>query len=171
MITKRNLWLLAVMFIAVISSDAQSGQYDIVPMPQSIELQKGEPFVLETGVQILAPAELQGEVEFLKQYLKEMTGNDLPVVSQRAKKVRYIELALSPKVQEKEGYVLTVNSRGILIQGGTAAGVFYGIQTLRKAMTQGNAFPAVVITDAPRFSWRGMHLDCSRHFFTVAFIK
>ena len=159
------------MFIAVISSDAQSGQYDIVPMPQSIELQKGEPFVLETGVQILAPAELQGEVEFLKQYLKEMTGNDLPVVSQRAKKVRYIELALSPKVQEKEGYVLTVNSRGILIQGGTAAGVFYGIQTLRKAMTQGNAFPAVVITDAPRFSWRGMHLDCSRHFFPVAFVK
>ena len=46
MITKRNLLLWAVMLIAVVSSDAQSVQYDIVPLPQSIELQKGEPFTL-----------------------------------------------------------------------------------------------------------------------------
>ena len=171
---KTRMVVLVILFTIhcpLFTSAAFAADYDVVPMPQNITLQKGEPFVLETGVQILAPAALQGEAEFLKQYLKEMTGNDLPVVSQRARKVRYIELALSPKVQEKEGYVLTVNARGITIQGGTAAGVFYGIQTLRKAMTEDHAFPAVVITDAPRFSWRGMHLDCSRHFFSVAFVK
>jgi len=171
---KTRMVVLVILFTIhcpLFTSAAFAADYDVVPMPQNITLQKGEPFVLETGVQILAPAALQGEAEFLKQYLKEMTGNDLPVVSQRARKVRYIELVLSPKVQEKEGYVLTVNARGITIQGGTAAGVFYGIQTLRKAMTEDHAFPAVVITDAPRFSWRGMHLDCSRHFFSVAFVK
>ena len=145
--------------------------YNVVPLPQSIVEQKGEPFILEEGVQILAPAELQSEAEFLKQYLKEVTWNDLPIVSQRAKKTRYIELAVSPKITEKEGYVMTINARGVTIQGGSAAGVFYGIQTLRKAVKEGVIMNPVVISDAPRFSWRGMHLDCSRHFFPVAFVK
>lgn len=145
--------------------------YNVVPLPQSIVEQKGEPFILEEGVQILAPAELQNEALFLKQYLKDMTWNDLPIVSQRAKKGRYIELALSAAVKEKEGYVMTVTKRGITIQGGSAAGVFYGVQTLRKALKEGPVMNPVVITDAPRFSWRGMHLDCSRHFFPIPFVK
>ena len=149
----------------------EPANYNVVPLPQSIVEQSGEPFILEEGVQILAPAELQGEAAFLKQYLKDVTWNDLPIVSQRAKKVRYIELSVSPKVQEKEGYVMTVNARGVTIQGGSAAGVFYGIQTLRKALKEGPIMNPVVISDCPRFAWRGMHLDCSRHFFPISFVK
>jgi len=149
----------------------EPANYNVVPLPQSIVEQSGAPFILEEGVQILAPAELQGEAAFLKQYLKDVTWNDLPIVSQRAKKVRYIELSISPKVQEKEGYVMTVNARGVTIQGGSAAGVFYGIQTLRKALKEGPIMNPVVISDCPRFAWRGMHLDCSRHFFPVSFVK
>ena len=156
-------------------------QYNVVPLPQSIVEQKGDPFILDEGVQILAPAELQGEAELLKQYLKDATWNDLPIVNKRAKKVRYIELAVSPKVKEKEGYVMTVNARGVTIQGGSAAGVFYGIQTLRKATSQGDrhsvrenrtaCLTPCEVSDAPRFAWRGMHLDCSRHFFPIPFVK
>ena len=149
----------------------EPANYNVVPLPQSIVEQSGVPFILEEGVQILAPAELQGEAAFLKQYLKDVTWNDLPIVSQRAKKVRYIELSVSPKVQEKEGYVMTVNARGVTIQGGSPAGVFYGIQTLRKALKEGPIMNPVVISDCPRFAWRGMHLDCSRHFFPVSFVK
>ena len=149
----------------------EPANYNVVPLPQSIVEQSGAPFILEEGVQILAPAELQGEAAFLKQYLKDVTWNDLPIVSQRAKKVRYIELSVSPKVQEKEGYVMTVNARGVTIQGGSAAGVFYGIQTLRKSLKEGPIMNPVVISDCPRFKWRGMHLDCSRHFFPVSFVK
>ena len=145
--------------------------YNVVPLPQSIVEQKGEAFVLEDGVQILAPADLQGEAEFLRQYLKEVTWNDLPIVSKRMKRVRYIELSVSPAVKQREGYILTVSKSGVTIQGGSAAGVFYGIQTLRKALLEGPILNPVIITDAPRFSWRGMHLDCSRHFFSVAFVK
>ena len=145
--------------------------YEVVPLPQSIVMQKGEPFILEAGVEILATADLQQEAEFLKQYLKEVTWNDLPIVQKRTKKVRYIELAVSPNVKEAEGYLLTVSQKGVSIQGGSAAGVFYGIQTLRKAVKEGPIMNPVVITDAPRFVWRGMHLDCSRHFFSVDFVK
>ena len=145
--------------------------YDVVPLPQSIVEQKGEPFVLEEGVQILAPDDLQNEAEFLKQYLKEVTQNDLPIVGKRMKRIRYIELAMSPVVTSAEGYVMTVSKQGVTIRGGSAAGVFYGIQTLRKALAMSHHLPPIIITDAPRFSYRGMHLDCSRHFFPVAFIK
>ncbi len=152
--------------------------YDVVPLPQRIVEQKGEAFVLEDGVQILAPADLQREAEFLKQYLKETASIDLPIVAKRVKRGRYIELAVSTTIQQREGYLLSVNANGVAIQGGSAAGVFYGIQTLRKALadeeqTKGGSvqLPAVSITDAPRFPWRGMHLDCSRHFFPVAFVK
>ena len=145
--------------------------YEVVPLPQSIVMQKGEPFILEAGVEILATADLQQEAEFLKQYLKEVTWNDLPIVQKRTKKVRYIELAVSPNVKEAEGYLLTVSQKGVTILGGSAAGVFYGIQTLRKAVKEGSIMNPVVITDAPRFVWRGMHLDCSRHFFSVDFVK
>ena len=145
--------------------------YEVVPLPQSIVMQKGEPFILEAGVEILATADLQQEAEFLKQYLKEVTWNDLPIVQKRTKKVRYIELAVSPNVKEAEGYILTVSQKGVTILGGSTAGVFYGIQTLRKAVKEGSIMNPVVITDAPRFVWRGMHLDCSRHFFSVDFVK
>jgi hexosaminidase len=145
--------------------------YEVVPLPQSIVMQKGEPFILEAGVEILATADLQQEAEFLKQYLKEVTWNDLPIVQKRTKKVRYIELAVSPNVKEAEGYLLTVSQKGVTILGGSAAGVFYGIQTLRKAVKEGPIMNPVIITDAPRFTWRGMHLDCSRHFFSVDFVK
>ena len=163
------LYLLA--FLPLWALAGEPANYNVVPLPQSIVEQKGEPFILEEGVQILAPAELQNEAELLKQYLKNVTWNDLPIVSQRAKRTRYIELVVSPKVTEKEGYVMTVNARGVTIQGGSAAGVFYGIQTLRKAVKEGVIMNSVVISDNPRFSWRGMHLDCSRHFFPVAFVK
>ena len=153
-------------------------QYEVLPMPQNIQLQQGEPFVLNGDVQILAGEGLQQEAEFLQAYLKDLTDLTLPIASKREKKVSYIELAVSPKVTEKEGYVLSINKKGVTIAGGSAAGVFYGIQTLRKSLVPDNNskvysqdFPAVVITDSPRFSWRGMHLDCSRHFFPVAFVK
>ena len=152
-------------------SAGNPANYEVVPLPQSIVIQKGEPFILETGVEILTTADLQREAEFLKQYLKEATWNDLPIVQKRQKKVRYIDLSISPNVKETEGYILTVSQKGVSILGGSAAGVFYGIQTLRKAVKEGPIMNPVVITDAPRFSWRGMHLDCSRHFFSTDFVK
>lgn len=171
--------LLPFYLFVLLPLSAQAGDYNIVPLPQSIALQKGEPFTLDATVQILAPSALQQEAEFLQSYLRDMVGLDFPVVQKRAKKVRYIELAVSPKVTSKEGYVLTVGSKGVTLQGGSAAGVFYGIQTLRKSFANTSSasllqmfqLPAAVITDTPRFSWRGMHLDCSRHFFSVEFVK
>ena len=144
--------------------------YEIVPLPQSIVMQKGEPFVLNSQVQILAAEGLQREAQFLQQYIKEVSDIDLAIADKRQKKTTYIVLSVSPKVTNPEGYVLTVSAKGITIEGGSPAGVFYGIQTLRKSIVS-RQIPAAVVTDAPHFIWRGMHLDCSRHFFSVDFVK
>ena len=145
--------------------------YEVVPLPQSIVMQKGEPFVLNSQVQILAAEGLQREAQFLQQYIKEVSDIDLAIADKRQKKkTTYIVLSVSPKVTNPEGYVLTVSEKGITIEGGSSAGVFYGIQTLRKSIAS-RQIPAAVVTDAPRFVWRGMHLDCSRHFFSVDFVK
>ena len=168
--------MLVAVHAIVFAASAQTADYGVVPMPQRIEMQRGDPFVLDGDVQILVGEGLQQEASFLQVYLKELNGLSLPIVQKRQKKVNYIELTLSPKVTEPEGYVLTVNKKGITIAGESAAGVFYGIQTLRKSLfadsiVYSQNLPAVRITDAPRFPWRGMHLDCSRHFWSVDFVK
>ena len=94
----------------------------------------------------------------------------------------------------KEAYTIVVTEKNIVIDGGSEAGVFYGIQTLRKALPVDGAnarlsckknaatnksvgsYKSITvhvcqISDAPRFAWRGMMLDCSRHFWSVSEIK
>ena len=168
--------MLVAVHAIVFAASAQTADYGVVPMPQRIEMQRDDSFVLDGDVQILVGEGLQQEASFLQVYLKELNGLSLPIAQKRQKKVNYIELTLSPKVAEPEGYVLTVNKKGVTITGGSAAGVFYGIQTLRKSLftdsiVYSQFLPAVRISDAPRFAWRGMHLDCSRHFWSVDFVK
>lgn len=173
--------------------------YEVVPRPQNIQAMKGEGFVLDASVQIVAPIELQREAEFLRSYIGHTTGLRLSVVKDKPRKKPYIQLVLAPKANPAEGYTLTVDHQKVIIAGGSAAGVFYGVQTLRKSIpipsqydapdnltqilstTMHPAYvtpqqasvilPAVRIVDAPRFAWRGMHLDCSRHFYPVEFVK
>ena len=69
-----------------------------------------------------------------------------------------------------EGYELTVSKNGITLTAGTEAGLFYGEQTLRQLLTP-QGIPFVTINDEPRFPYRGLHLDVSRHFFDKEEVK
>lgn len=152
----------------------------VVPLPQSITTGKGKPFTLSSATPVyIAPADrnvLAAEVGFLKEYVAELTGIKLQTAERLAKQASAIVLALDPKIRGREAYRLTVSERRITIAGSTSAGVFYGIQTLRKALPvtdrEGTiTLPSTMIADAPRFSYRGMMLDCCRHFFPLAFVK
>lgn len=77
-----------------------------------------------------------------------------------------------------EGYSLCVSPQNVMIRSAGPEGLFYAVETLRQIfpvnaekMVDEISLPAVEITDSPRFSWRGVHLDVSRHFMPVDFIK
>lgn len=70
-----------------------------------------------------------------------------------------------------EGYRLTARDGRVEVVGGGEAGLFYGLQTLEQLRDGTDYVPVVTIEDAPRFPWRGMHFDVSRHFFSKDFIK
>jgi len=90
-----------------------TGIYHVVPLPQDVQLQKGQPFVLDGTVQILAGEDLQREALFLRDYIKEQTGLELSIASSYHRKVRTIALAVSPSVVASEGYRLVVGKGGI----------------------------------------------------------
>ena len=86
-----------------------------------------------------------------------------------------LTLRLAPEIATTgpEAYTLRVDAQGIRLQAASAAGLFYGLQTLRQLLEQsgGEGIGFVTIEDAPRFAWRGVHLDVGRHLFPVEYIK
>ena len=155
----------------------QEANYQVIPLPQEIVVEQGIPFILKSGVKILYPEgneKMQRNAKFLADYLKTATGEDFTIEAGTEGK-NVIILALGTENENPEAYQLKVAGDGVTITGSTEAGVFYGIQSLRKslpiAVGANIALPAVEIKDAPRFGYRGAHFDTSRHFFTVDEIK
>jgi len=161
--------------------EEKKANYAVIPLPQEVVLKGGNPFVLSQSTDILYPADnavMQRNAEFLALYLQESMGKPFSTHPYETKENgrSNIVLELDPQMDAEEGFSLDVEADQVTISGKTEKGVFYGIQTLRKAIPAEakNAkvvLPAVHITDAPRFGYRGMHLDVSRHFFDVDFVK
>lgn len=155
----------------------------IIPRPVRLEKAKGS-FRLTAGTVIRASEDVAADAQFLAEALRPATGFPLPVVTGKRGKggdAEEIRLDIDRKADQPEAYNLEVASDGVEIRGGTAAGVFHGIQTLLQllppavfreaAVPAAWTVPAVRIEDRPRFGWRGMHLDCSRHFMPREFVK
>ena len=173
---KALLFLLSALFVSQVSFAQQVADFNTVPLPRECQAQKGKPFALGAAQSIVCngDADLMRVARFLADYIEQSTGKRLPVVSGKASK-NTIVVQTDKKMTAKEGYRITVNEKQVRIEGLTAQGVFYGVQTLRKALPIAAAAeiesPAVVVTDEPRFPYRGMHLDVSRHFFGIDFVK
>jgi len=169
------------MFMGIMGAKAQmKADFKVVPLPNRIvENTKGsQAFPLGNVCTIVCPADqpqMVRNAHFLAEYLKQQTELTIPVNAKLHKGDRYIKLALNKKITAPEGYRIKVEPTLITIEGSTPQGVFYGIQTLRKALPIADAgqieIPLVTIDDAPRFKYRGMHLDVGRHFFSIDFVK
>ena len=173
---KTLLQLAGLLYLTSLFATSPEVNYRVVPLPNEINLQNGKAFQLDASVKIVYPAgnkKMQKNAAFLAQYMKDITGIKFKTTTKSNK--RSIILNLELKNVNPEAYRIGVNSKQIVISGSTENGVFYGIQTLRKSIPVVKAvkvvLPAAVINDAPRFVYRGMHLDVSRHFFTVDEVK
>ena len=164
---------------AVACSDGQKaqGDYAVIPLPQEVAVQGSAPFLLKPSTPITyqeGDAEMEQTARFLASYIKEVTGYEPKVTTGDAGKG--IHLSIASDIQNKEGYRLLVSENGVEIAGASNAGIFYGVQTLLKSIPAAAdgmqvELPAVSINDYPRFPYRGMHLDVSRHFFPTDSVK
>ncbi|CAL1516908.1 family 20 glycosylhydrolase [Chitinophaga sp. MM2321] len=154
-------------------ANAPKGQVSIIPMPASVT-EKADSFLLDKQTIIVAANEADKQTASLfNTWLKELTGYELAIKEAGDKNA--IVLHTGNDTTNAEGYTLNVDNSGVVINGNSGSGTFYGIQTLIQLLPvqKANAIyiPGVSITDAPRFAYRGLHLDVGRHFFPVEFIK
>ena len=161
------------------STPTVEADYQVVPLPRQMELTQESPFPLTPRTLICYPADqpqLQHEAAFLSEYIAQATGYTLKTASSESAPSKSILLCLDPAIKNPEGYRLEVKADGIQLAGQTPQGLFYGLQLLRKSIPASAPgarilLPAAEIADQPRFAYRGMHLDVSRHFFPIEFVK
>lgn len=180
---RNHIYLLViVMTICLFScnNNTETADYQIVPLPKEIILTNEEPFVVNKNTIIVYPqAEefLCNEAELLADYVNDIYGFRLKTLCTDDDVEYAIKLEINPDFSDnKEAYQIIVNDNVINITSSNTSGIFYGIQTLRKSLPVDTdatkiEFPAAIINDYPRFAYRGMHLDVSRHFFTIEEVK
>jgi hexosaminidase len=157
----------------------------IIPKPATMEVQGGV-FVFGPSTTVDLETEDSGARwvgEYLCTLLSNSMGRAVPLhVAAGVGPPSSIHLSLrAAGALGAEGYEMIVSPHTIRISAGTVAGLFYGVQTLRQMLPpeiesraprkERMEVPCVSIQDSPRFSWRGLMLDCSRTFLPPAYVK
>lgn len=154
------------------NSCSERKEIDVIPMPRSVEYHSGN-FTISTETKFYTNLSAESR-QALTDYLE---GTSLSSVSfaESATGNNGIELNLcdSSIVTGKEAYRIEIDKKGVRLSANTETGIFYGLQTLLQLLNNGDnkTLPALTINDSPRFPYRGLHLDVSRHFFDKEFVK
>ena len=174
----RSLFFFIFCFYALVTR-AQVNTPPIIPQPVDIQLLAGN-FTLTAKNATIGYNQVEAKsiAEELARKISIPTG--FPFKVQAGSSSIQLQLTTDANLG-REGYQLEVTTKNVTILASTTAGLFYGMQTLLQlmptaiespSMVQTNwTIPALKITDAPRFAWRGLMLDVSRHFFTKAEVK
>ena len=158
------------MALAFVGCEQPKETLSIIPVPLKADIQGGA-FTVNEQTQLWVEAP-EADRQILQEYLaasplklalaSEMPNSNVIVLKQ---------VSELPGVQRAEGYVLTATDKAVEVQATTGAGLFYGVQTLLQMTKEANKVALGTITDEPRFEYRGMMLDVSRHFFGLDFVK
>ena len=154
----------------------------VVPKPAAMTVGTGT-FTFTANTTIGSDRQTTAEAQFLADWINPPSGFALKVQPSTGTRSADVQISVDPSVAGgPEAYALSVTPKAIVVRGASPAGAFYALQTLRQLLPKevesrqkvaGVAWtvPAVEIKDAPRFPWRGMMLDVSRHFFSKDEVK
>jgi hexosaminidase len=143
---------------------------NVIPYPQKVELQDGGFNINDQTV--VKSVETHFEYQFFLKALKQRYNLDLSK-NKRSNGENVIFFTIDKKINDAVDYEINVDKELISVKAKNNEGLFHGIQTLLQLIqnSKNGYVPAVKISDAPKFAWRGMHLDVCRHFFTVDEVK
>lgn len=164
--TTRQLFIFLITLFSI--SNAALAQFcTVFPQPQQVISHEGV-FVCPKTITIQeSPASNQAIT-----YLKQLFSNDHALQLELNKQGNSnIQLKQIQTLVFSEAYELTVKPSGIEITYSSYEGLLNAMQTLNQLITKEQTIPAIHVVDQPAYSYRGLHLDCSRHFFTIAEIK
>lgn len=160
------------------TQEIQTGSLSVIPLPQEVtENPSAAPFVINSSTTICyeeGNEKLASTARLLADYIREVTGTEVKTATKAGK--NSIILRTDPSIGHKEGYELHVTADAVTLTGATEAGVFYGCQTIHKALpiTGGKALaslPAGEVKDFPQYNYRGFMIDVGRHFFSKEYLK
>lgn len=166
----------------LMNKNNETGRISIIPAPAEVEVFPGI-YTITSNTVFLSPAGADDELAvYLNTWLQGVGGIALKTADNPGSGGSISFDRVEDENLGSEGYRIEVDKHGIKISASESAGLFYGVQTLLQLLpvelfSKGPLknvelkVPFVRITDRPRFGWRGMHLDVSRHFFSVEFIK
>ncbi|RZL14236.1 MAG: beta-N-acetylhexosaminidase, partial [Pedobacter sp.] len=172
--------LLFVVLFAI-SLNVRGQAPSIMPVPVDLQFVDGDEFVLDNNtVLLISDTTLNKSASYLKDYLLKHYGivvHTLPYLSNESKNntIRLIKTAIVSAHADQYG--LATSNKTTEITSSTSEGIFYGVQTLIQLLPTSRSpeksikIAGLKINDYPRFAYRGMHLDVSRHFFDIAFVK
>ncbi|QXU40085.1 beta-N-acetylhexosaminidase [Pedobacter sp. D749] len=165
------------LFLTIISFKLIAQEVNIIPQPVSIKTGKNtEKFIIDQNTEIISNDSLSNSALFLQNYIQKYYNIKLRINPNSTNEKNIIKLEIiSRLLKNLNEYELISNNNQTIVYACSENGLFYGIQTLIQLIPETKShllqIPAVEITDYPRFDYRGMHLDVSRHFFDVAFVK
>ena len=150
--------------------EVAAGKLSVTPVPNEVSWQRGV-FKMDSSTSLWVEAP-DTDKKYLEAYLEASPLN----MTRADKEISDNQVVLKvvdslPGITSPEGYVLNVNKNGIRIEALSGAGLFYGVQTLLQMASDSEEIPAIEIKDEPRFEYRGMMLDVSRHFYDKEFVK
>ncbi len=169
-------FVLVLLFAALLAGQPVQAQ-NIIPNPTAYAAREGR-FTLEARTPVYT--NLRGsDLKFIKSYLAgTLSLHDFSAKADAAEGVLRLvctgtadEAARAIDDAALQGYTLDVSTKGITVEAVTPTGLFYGIQSLRQMMDEDRQIPCAHITDRPRFTYRGLMLDCSRHFWPFDYLK
>ena len=173
--------------LAATYAAAEQADYNVIPLPKSVEVDATQSMTLRSGMGIAYDAgnpEASRNAQFLRTWVEEVTGIRLELTP--ADKKAAVKMLVAPQkklkkaqtltAQEAEAYTIVVDKKGLTLCAASQTGLFRAAQTLRKSLPVGKGLtevelPFVKITDQPRFEYRGVMLDCARHYFPLETLK
>lgn len=172
----KKILFLIVMFLVSISGKTQETALPFIPQPESVVESTGN-FSLSNTTKVYISKKYVADLKpYILDKFKKDAGMELTVSTGRVKtKSNYIQFQISKdKSINTEGYLLDISTSKIIIKAIDYAGLFNGFQTLRQVIPLEKAeaikIPCLKVKDNPRFAWRGLMLDVSRHFQPKEFI-
>ncbi|MBS1653270.1 MAG: family 20 glycosylhydrolase [Bacteroidetes bacterium] len=166
------------------SQKSMNNSVSIIPEPVSVQPSAGNYILPAKPVILYSDDSLSFTSHLFAEQLQNATGYNIIIKKSKLAQPGAIQLSLNHAAAIPfEGYKLVAKKSGINITASSAAGIFYGVQTLlqlfpeqvesktKVTLTEGWKVPAGTIEDHPRFGWRGLMFDVSRHFFTKDQVK